>query len=176
MLLLLFAFVFVSANAQTWNQDTTKTQVTFKIKNFGVNVDGDFSDVQITTNFDEDKLSETYIKAIIGVKSIDTGIKSRDEHILEEDYFDEPKYKEITLNSQTITKKQDGTFEMTAELTIKGTTKEVVVPLEIVESENTITIKSNFQINRKDFKVGGGSMIMSKKVKIQVNYIGTKNN
>jgi len=172
--LFLFLFALLSAHAQEWNQDNSQTQVTFKIKNFGVNVDGDFSDVKIQTNFDSDNLSGSYINATIQVISISTGIKKRDEHILEEGYFDEPKHKEIKLSSSTIEKKEDGTYEMTADLTIKETTKKMIIPLEISETDNSITIKSNFQVNRRDFKVGGGSMIMSKKVKIEVQYVGTK--
>ena len=34
--------------------------------------------------------------------------------------------------------------------------------------------KHRFEINRRDFNVGGGSMIMSKKVKIHVQFTGTR--
>ncbi len=172
--LFLLLFTLFSVKAQEFTQDDSQTKVTFKIKNFGVNVDGDFSDVKIQTNFDSKDLTGSYINATIQVISISTGIKKRDKHILEEGYFDEPNYKEIKLSSSKVEKKSDGNFEMTANLTIKETTKEFVIPLEITESDNSISIKSNFQINRRDFKVGGGSMIMSKKVKIEVQYTGIK--
>ena len=173
-ILLLFVFTLFSVNAQEFTQDDAQTKVTFKIKNFGVNVDGDFSDVKIQTNFDSKDLSGSYINATIQVSSISTGIKKRDKHILEEGYFNEPNYKEIKLNSSKIEKTSDGNFEMTASLTIKETTKEFIIPLEITESDSSIKIKSSFQINRRDFNVGGGSMIMSKKVKVEVQYTGTK--
>ena len=35
-------------------------------------------------------------------------------------------------------------------------------------------IQAAFEINRRDFNVGGGSMIMSKKVKIHVQFTGTR--
>lgn len=162
------------ANAQEFTQNSEKTKVTFKIKNFGVNVDGDFSQIVIRTNFNSNNLDESYINANIAVKSIDTGIESRDEHILEEDYFDEPNHKYITLKSTKIEKKANGTYQMTANLTIKGTTRSIEVPITFQETDDVIMIQSNFEINRKDFKVGGGSFIMSKKVKIQVEYTGTK--
>jgi len=162
------------ANAQEFTQNSEKTKVTFKIKNFGVNVDGDFSQIDIRTNFNSNNLEQSYIKAAIVVKSIDTGINSRDKHILEEDYFDEPKHKNITLESTKIEQNGDGTYSMTANLTIKGITKKVEVPIAFQETEDALMIQSNFKINRKDFKVGGGSFIMSKTVKIQVEYTGTK--
>jgi polyisoprenoid-binding protein YceI len=173
-LFLLFLLTIFLGNAQEFTQDTEKTKVSFKIKNFGVYVDGDFSEIDIKTNFQSSNLSESFINATIIVKSIATGIESRDKHILEEDYFDAPNHENITLTSTKIEKKGDGSYAMTADLTIKGTTKEIQVPIEFQETDDTLMIQSKFEINRKDFKVGGGSFIMSKKVKIQVEYTGTK--
>jgi len=173
ILLLLFAY---HSYSQEWNQNQSLTSVSFKIKNFGVNVDGDFSKVNIQTNFDSNNLDKSYINATIKVSSITTGIKKRDQHILEEDYFDEPNHQNITLKSTKIEKTKKGTYRLHADLTIKETTKKIEIPIEFQQTDDTLMIQSKFQINRRDFKVGGGSMIMSKKVKIQVQYSGTKSN
>lgn len=172
-LLFLLLITTVSTHSQEWTQTETP-KITFKIKNFGVNVDGDFRDLKIETNFDSNNLKKSFINAMIVVKSISTGIESRDKHILEEDYFDEPNYKNITLKSTNIEKKTDGNFTLFADLNIKGKTKQLDIPLEVLETETTINIKASFTINRKDFKVGGGSFILSKTVKIQVEYLGKK--
>ena len=170
----MFFIAAFATYSQEWTQNNKLTKVTFKIKNFGVNVDGDFSNVKISTNFNPKNLSESYINATIAVKSISTGIKGRDKHILEEDYFDEPNHKNIVLKSSKIQKNSDGSYTMTGELTLKNTTKKVEIPLEITEDDEKIMIQSKFTINRKDYKVGGGSFIMSKTVKIQVEFTGTK--
>lgn len=176
LLLLLILLTSVHSFAQEWNQDNEVTEVTFKIKNFGVNVDGDFSDIQIQTNFNSEKLSESFINATIKVLSIDTGIKKRDVHILEEDYFDQTKYSDILLKSTKIEKTKKGTYLLYADLTIKGKTKKMKLPITFQQTDKRLMIQSDFQINRRDFNVGGGSMIMSKKVKIQVRYTGFKSN
>jgi polyisoprenoid-binding protein YceI len=173
-LLFLLVFTLFSANAQEFTQDDSQTKVNFKIKNFGVNVDGDFGDVKIQTNLDSENLAGSYINATIEVSSIATGIKKRDEHILEEDYFDVSNYPAITLKSTKIEKTKVGTFLLYADLTIKKTTKKIEIPIQFQQTDNNIMIQAKFQINRRDYKVGGGSMIMSKKVKIEVEYTGTK--
>ena len=173
-LLLLFLITTLSIHSQEWNQKKADTKVTFKIKNFGVNVDGDFSDIKIETNFNPQSLPQSYINATIAVKSIATGIESRDKHILEEDYFDVENHKDIVLKSTKIEEKHDGTFVLTGDLIIKGKTKQIVVLLTVSKTNSKLSFKSNFTINRKDFKVGGGSLIMSKNVKIEVVYSGTK--
>lgn len=173
-LLLLFFITAISVHSQEWNQKKTDTKVTFKIKNFGVNVDGDFNDVKIETNFNPDNLSQSYINATIAVKSIATGIESRDNSLLKEDYFDVENHKNIVLKSTKIEKKSDGSFTLFASLTIKGKVKQVEIPLTISKTNSELKINANFTLNRKDFKVGGGSFIMSKNVKIEVAYSGTK--
>lgn len=171
---LLFLITTISLHSQEWTQNKEKTNITFKIKNFGVNVDGYFSDINIETNFNSDHLAQSYIHATIAVISISTGIEGRDKHILKEDYFDEPNHKFIRLKSTKVEKRSDGSFLLLADLTIKGITKQLEVPLSVDETDNSIKITSKFMVNRKDYKVGGGSFILSKKVKIQVIYSGTK--
>jgi polyisoprenoid-binding protein YceI len=173
-LFLLFFLIFFSGIAQEFKQKDSETKVEFTIRNFGVNVDGDFSDVNISTNFNAESLAESYLNAEIKVKSIATGIESRDEHLLEEDYFDEPNHKWIRLKSTAFRKTSDADFTMIGDLTIKGITKQIQIPLKVSESEDQISIQSYFEINRRDFNVGGGSLIMSKTVKIEVVYSGTR--
>lgn len=170
---IIFSLVFTSS-AQEWKQNNKETNVVFTIKNFGVNVNGHFNDVKITTNFNADQLTESYLNAEIVVKSISTGIESRDNHILKKAYFDLENYKKIRLKSIKIEKKDGQKFSLNASLTIKGITKNIVVPLEIVQNEKTVTILANFTINRKDFKVSGGGFVLSNAVKINVKFKGTK--
>lgn len=171
---LLLLLVASSIQAQEWDQSSDKTKVEFKIKNFGVNVDGSFGDVKIRTNFTRSQISKSFINAKIRIKSIETGIESRDKSILKEGYFHEAKFPFLELTSLTIKKKEMGGFIMLANLTIKGTTKQQQIPLSINETDKTLSITADFSINRKDFKVGGGSLVMSKKVKIHVEYTGMK--
>ncbi|WP_431157119.1 YceI family protein [Winogradskyella poriferorum] len=141
--------------------------IDFVIRNLGINVDGHFNTFQINTNFNaEGELVSIYGK--IDVKSIKTGIDSRDEHLLEEDYFHENKFKHITLKSTSIIKSSENNYRVSAELSIKGKTKEIKIPVLVETIKNSKLITSSFEINRRDFDVGGSSFVMSKTVKIEV--------
>lgn len=171
----LFSFLFVlTLQAQEWTQVSKYTKVMFTIKNFGVNVDGDFSTINVNTNIDTKDLSNSYIKADIVVNSVKTGIKKRDKSLLKKGYFNESKYQKITLKSTKITKNEEGVIQLFADLTIKGVTRNMEVPLTVLQTKDKITIRSKFQINRQDFDVGGGSLILSKYVNLEVEYIGVK--
>tara|TARA_R110000787_G_scaffold199216_2_gene310258 strand:+ start:2805 stop:3341 length:537 start_codon:yes stop_codon:yes gene_type:complete len=170
----LFLIASITVSSQERKQNNELTKVTFKIKNFGIHVDGDFSEIKIETNFNSKKLQESYLNASIAVLSISTGIESRDEHLLKEDYFDESNHKNIILRSTKIIENSEGSLKMFADLTMKGITRKIEASIEVFEKDSTIIIKSNFNINRRDFKIGGGSFILSKTVKIQVEYSSIK--
>ena len=69
-----------------------------------------------------------------------------------------------------MTKNDDNTYSVLATLTIKGKTKNISIPLTLERQQNRIFIASAFEINRKDFGVGGSSFILGKTVKVQVKH------
>jgi len=144
-----------------------KTSVDFEIKNLGVTVDGHFNTFTIDAELDStgELIS---ISGKILVSSIKTGIESRDEHLLEEDYFNTEKFKYILLESTSINKSTNSSYNIKANLTIKGKTKAINIKVTVDKSTDFCKVMSNFEINRKDFDVGGGSFVMSKTVKINV--------
>lgn len=166
--------VSVSALAQEWKQENKQTQIVFVIQNFGIDVDGFFRSKEITTNFNTTNLAASFINAKIDVKSIDTGMSSRDKHILKKAYFDVENYESILLKSTKIEKDKTGNIILYADLTIKGVVKQVQIPITVVEDKNSIQISSSFTINRKDFKVSGGGFVLSKLVNVNVGYRGTR--
>ncbi len=143
------------------------SSINFIIKNIGINVDGHFNTFKITTDFDaEGNLNNIFGK--IKVASIRTGIESRDEHLLKEDYFDVENHEFIILEGTAINKKTDNVYKVIANLSIKGITKEISITINIEKTSYGYKVSSNFEINRKDFKVGGSSFVLSKTAKINV--------
>lgn len=156
-------------------QNNKETKIDFKIKNIGMYVDGGFSEATITASFNKNNLANSFINANIDVASINTNNEKRDKHLLSNDYFDVATYKKMKLVSTKIEKVSDNIYRLTGNLTIKKTTKPVVIPLVINENESSVMINGNFELNRRDYGVGGRSWVLSNKVKIQVKHI-LKNN
>ncbi|WP_299362966.1 YceI family protein [Winogradskyella sp.] len=167
MLRVFKVILFVVFTSFGYTQNTSS--IDFIIKNLGLNVDGYFNTYDINVEFSpESELLN--ITGKITVSSIKTGIDSRDEHLLKEDYFDVETYKYITLQSTSISKKSDTEYSVGANLTIKGKTKQITIPVTVKRTDKGYKIASSFQINRRDYGVGGGSLVMSKTVKIKVTY------
>ncbi|QFZ54550.1 YceI family protein [Oceanihabitans sp. IOP_32] len=143
--------------------------IDFTIRNMGFNVEGRFETYSITTQFNKNGNLDD-LSAKIEVASIQTGIEARDQHLLEADYFHAEKYKDIKLQSVLITKKSDSSYLVKATLRIKGITKTIIFPVQVEKHPHHYKITSNFELNRRDFDVGGGSFIMGKSVKVKVVY------
>lgn len=166
----LIGFLSYSLHAQNSENQTTESSINFMIKNFGVNVDGHFEVNSISAKFNsENELID--VNASLEVKSITTGMQSRDKHLLEEDYFNVGKFTEIVFETVDIKKESAQSYILTANLYIKGIKKKISIPIYVEQATNSHLIKSDFEINRKDFDVGKGSLVLGKTVKISVKHV-----
>lgn len=148
-----------NTHAQTrWK--VTSSSVLFKIKSAGLTVDGTFSDFKSEFLFSSTRLGVSKISGTVGVNTISTGIKKRDNHLKQEEYFDKAKYPLIQITSKYIVK-ADNRYRGYFILTIKGITKEVMIPFTFTENGDNASAKGSFKINRRDFGIGEKSMIMA---------------
>jgi len=117
------------AEARTWEIDKEHTNFYFSVDHIYAKVRGRFTDYTGTLNFDPDNLKDSKIYFEIKVKSIDTGISKRDEHLLSDDFFDASKYPLMTFTSTSITKAEGNTYNVNGRLTIKGVSSDLILPL-----------------------------------------------
>jgi polyisoprenoid-binding protein YceI len=171
----LISFGFVSQTVTTQNQEwvVTSSSVKFKIKNAGFNVDGTVNGLTAKIIFDASKGYGNSIEANIDSKTINTGNGTRDGHLKKIDYFDVAGFPTINMKATLFGKEKDGNFKGYFKLTIKGKTKDVLVPFTFTEKDGKAIIKGSFIINRLDFGVGESSMILSDNatITIEVNAI-----
>ncbi len=146
------------------NPDYTKSSVSFKIKNAGIGVDGIFKTFETSIDFNATEKAPSSIKATIQVKTIDTGIEGRDNHLRKEEYFNEAKYPVITFQSDKILKTTSGTFIAEGMLTMKGVSKAVKIPFTYVEN----IFEGTFTLDRLDYAIGGKSLTMGDDVEIKI--------
>lgn len=136
------------------------SSVTFKIKNFGITVDGTFTGLKGEIRFDPTQLNSSRFEITVDANSIDTGIELRNKHLKKEDYFNVKTYPEIKFVSSKI-ESQSGTYRVTGRLTIKKTTKEIVFSFTAQKQSTGYLFKGEFPINRRDYEVGGSSFSMA---------------
>lgn len=147
------------------NINTEQSKVTFEIANTGLNtVEGSFTGMNGTLQFDENNLGSSSFNVCINASTINTGNKSRDKHLKNEDFFDVEKYPTICFKSESISQSSFG-FVAKGSLTMHGITKAIEIPF--VYKNQTFT--GNFFIKRLDYGVGPNSgFSVGKEVEIQI--------
>ncbi len=142
--------------------------VTFVIKNLGINTKGELGGLKGTIEWNEENPAESKIAVTVSVTTINTGIDKRDEHLKREEYFDAEHYPDIKIISTSITKSNNG-YLLAAALTIKGISKNISIPFTAAKSAEGYAFSGKFTINRRDFGVGGNSVVLSDNVEITLN-------
>jgi polyisoprenoid-binding protein YceI len=117
-----------TAQATTWKLDPTHSTLEFSAKHMMITtVKGRFSEVEgsIALNGTTPEMSVS-----IPVRSIDTGVNQRDEHLRSGDFFDAESHPSITFTATAIDgsyEKPGDSFRLRGDLTIRGTTKPVTL-------------------------------------------------
>jgi polyisoprenoid-binding protein YceI len=116
--------------------DPSHSSAQFKVRHLMIsNVKGEFNKVSGTVSFDPANPSNSSIEATVDATSINTREEKRDEHLKSADFLDVAKYPSITFRSKKIALAGKDAFEVTGDLTIHGTTREVVLLVDGVTPE-----------------------------------------
>lgn len=154
-------------NAQHYTPTDEGSEVKFKIKNFGVQVGGDFTGLKGTIKFESTKPTEGNFDVTVASNTINTGIGLRDKHLKKEEYFNVDKYPLIEIKSTKITNaNKEGWLYFYGTLTMKGVTKEISFPFRAKEQNEGYLFSGEFKINRRDYGVGGNSFSLSDNVTV----------
>lgn len=162
--------VLLLLSQATLAQTTWKIQsavVGFRIKNAGLMVEGTLTGFEGMVKFDSKTYAQSSIKGSVLVNTIKTGIATRDNHLQKEEYFYAVNYPKIELVSSFFGKSENG-FKGYFKLTIKGVTKDVIIPFTWNEQGNKAIASGTFNINRLDFGIGQSSLILSNNVIIDI--------
>lgn len=146
------------------------SKVHFVIKNFGIKTGGDFKGLKGNIKFYPANPTASSFDVTVDAGTVDTDNESRDSHLKKEEYFDAEKYKTIEVKSTKVMfSKVAGRFYMYANVTIKGVTKPVEFGFAATAKNGGYVFDGEFQINRRDFGVGGSSVSMSDKLTVSLS-------
>ena len=169
------------ATAQTWKIDSSHSTASFTVKHMMVsNVHGRFGKMEGTIVYDGQNIAGVKADVTIDATTITTDNEKRDAHLKSPDFFDVAANPTITFKSKRAEAVGNGKFKLIGDLTMRGTTKEVVLdvegPTDPVTANNSqrIGATATTTINRKDYGVSwsramdGGGYVVSDDVKITI--------
>ena len=157
--MVLMTVAAVSARAASYELDASHSSIGFGVKHMVVTTTkGEFT--AYTGGFDYDAADPASLKAnaTIQVASVNTRNEKRDEHLRGADFFDAATHPEITFVSTRAEKVGDQVV-LTGDLTIKGVTKQIQLPLTVNGPVTDpwgnvrVGLEGKTKINRQDYGV-----------------------
>jgi polyisoprenoid-binding protein YceI len=169
--------LFSGAEVETWQIDPAHSATQFSVRHMGIStVRGTFTKTSGVLKYDPADVSKSSLDATIETKSVDTRVEMRDNDLRSSNFFDVEKYPTITFKSKRVEANGDGKLKVTGDLTIHGTTKEVVLdvdgpssPVKDPKGNMHMGASATTKVHRNDFGVSGAPSMVGDDVQITID-------
>jgi polyisoprenoid-binding protein YceI len=150
-----------AAATSTWQVDPNHSSAQFAVRHLGLStVRGAFTKVSGVVQLDDKDITKSSVEVTIDAASVDTRVEDRDKDLRSDHFFDVAKYPTITFKSTKVEQAGAGTLKVTGDLTIHGTTKQVVLdvegptaPVKDPWGNTRAAANATTKINRQDYGV-----------------------
>ncbi len=166
----------------TWKIDNTHSEIAFKVKHLVIStVTGKFTSFEGTIESETDDFKDAKIDFTADIDSITTGNEQRDGHLKSADFFDAGSHPKLEFHSTSFTHKSGNDYQLTGDLTLRGTTKPVTLAVEFggIQNDfygNTVAgFELTGKINRQDYGLAwsavteAGGIVVADEVKLLIN-------
>jgi polyisoprenoid-binding protein YceI len=162
--------------AESFTIDPVHSSVLFRVKHLNVgHIYGRFNQYSGSFAFDEKNPADCKLEMEVKIDSIDSANADRDKHLKGPDFFSAKEFPTMTFKATRMKASDEKNYEVTGDLTIHGTTKQVTVKLERLgigkdprSGKPRTGWETAFTINRSDFGMKGLIPAISDEVRIIV--------
>ena len=170
-----------TAPTTTYAIDKAHSEVTFQVRHLLTRVRGRFSDFEGTIELNEALPDQSAVRFEIRTESIDTNEPARDKHLRSDDFFAADRFPSITFASTRVAKKGEERFDVTGQLTMRGVSKEITLPVTFLGKakdpwgNERLAFEFEYALNRKDYGLNWnaaletGGFLVGDEVKISVS-------
>ena len=144
----------------TYGVDDVHSMALFRVHHLGAGQFwGLFNDIKGTATYEPGK--SLSMDESIDTASVDSGNTKLDQHLASPDFFDAKEFPSMTFKSTSSELKSGSLWHVTGDLTIRGTTKRITVPVEVTGVSNTrmgarAGFEAVFNIKRSEYGVSYG--------------------
>lgn len=168
----LILLLLLSTSNLAWSQKKIpfeSSPVYFVIKNAGIKVGGTIEGLEGFVEVNSTNENVIKIEGTVDPNTIETGISLRDNHLKKEEYFNTKEYSKLHIVSTSLTKTGAGKYTGHFDLTMKGVKKDFLIPFTLTPEHGQYVLKAEFALNRRDFKIGDKSFLLSDDVIVKIN-------
>lgn len=172
---------------EKWEIDSSHSGIHFSVRHMVIaKVRGQFARWSGTISAPEGDPSGGSVSVVIDASSIDTGVVDRDTHLKSADFFDVASHPEITFNSSRVEKVSDHELRIVGQLSIRGTSREVVLNAEYAGrtkdpwGNERAGFAAKVSIDRKDFGLTwnqlleAGGVVVGERIDIEIEVEAVK--
>ena len=149
------------AFSSTWKLDPAHSTAGFAARHLMIStVRGQFSNVTGTVQFDDADITKSTVNVTIDTNTVDTHEPDRDTDLRSDHFLDVKNFPAMTFKSTKVEKAGSGKLKVTGDLTIRGTTRPVVLevdgpsqPVKDPWGNTRMAATATTKINRQDFGV-----------------------
>lgn len=156
-LILLAALAAPAANAMEYQTVLPKqSTIHFEFRQMGVPIKGGFKRFTTQMAFDPARPEAARAQIEIDLASIDAGSPEADEESAGKLWFNRGVHPKATFVSSQVRALGNNRYEMRGTLTLKGRSRDMVVPVTFVPGTKAAVFDGAFVLRRLDFGIGEG--------------------
>ena len=143
---------------ETYKFDQSHSTIGFKIHQFLGTTNGRFTKFSGEIDIDREHPEKSSVVARIDVRSIDTRIQKRDDHLRSAEFFNVAKFPDITFKSRSVTRTGPQSCDILGDLTMHGVTKPITLHVKLLtpisnEVKQTRWAVTTEPLKRRDFNL-----------------------
>ena len=154
--LLLLQAPLAHAQAKPAQLQAAQSELSFTSRQMGVPVEGRFKRFDAQLNFDPKKPETGKVGFTIDLASVSLGAPELESELAKAPWFDSKKMPQASFQSTAVKATGAGKFDVAGKLTLKGQTRDIVVPITLAQAGALSTATGGFILKRLEFKVGDG--------------------
>jgi polyisoprenoid-binding protein YceI len=147
----------VSSANETYKFDQSGSTIDFSVHQFLGTTRGKFSNFSGRIEVDREHSENSSVTAEINVRSLDTRIKKRDDHLRSTEFFNVEKFPTMTFKSRSVKRTGPQSGDILGDLTMHGVTKPVTLHVKLLtpinETNRTRWSVTTDPINRGEFNL-----------------------
>src|SRR5207302_9506146 len=148
---------FVASANETYKFDSSGSAIGFTVHQFLGTTHRKFTSFSGKIDVDREHPENSSVTAQIDVRSIDTHIKKRDDHLRSPEFFNVEKFPQITFRSRSVKRTGPQSGDILGDLTMHGVTRPITLHVKLLtplnETSRTRWGVTTDPIMRRDFNL-----------------------
>ena len=134
-----------------------KSEIRFVSKQMGVEVEGRFKRWKATVDFRPRDVAQSRADFDVDLASIDLASEESEAEVRKADWFDTARFPVASFKSSSVRSLGGERYEVTGKLAMKGTTRDLVVPVEVrKDAAGNSVAEARFVVKRLPYRIGDG--------------------